>query len=70
MARDTFVFKKMLINRAAVRRYVHDHAAKTHRGEAIQRVAAEFYDDLEGALRRRIQAAIQRHPSGYKTLLP
>lgn len=69
MVRETMVLKK-LINRAAVRRYVMDYAAKTYRGDQIQRVAAELYDDLEAAIRRRIQGAIERHPSGFKTLLP
>ena len=55
-----------LVNQAAVRRFVRDHA----NGREITHVGAEVYAELDAVIRRRLAALIHRHPSAFRTLRP
>jgi len=58
---------KMLINKAAVRRFVKDTASQT-RTHKFTRVAGGFYDECEGHLRRYICDRVRSLPSAGKTI--
>ena len=59
-----------LANRAAVRRFALDYAARIGRGDVITRVDAAVFADIDAAIRRRIVGMVERHPSAFRTLKP
>ena len=58
------------VNRSTVKGFVFDYAASIGRGDVITQVSAEVYADLEGAVKKRLAAMVQRHPSAFRTLKP
>jgi hypothetical protein len=59
-----------LINRQAVRRYILDTWKRKRPHRDLSQVSSEAYEDIEAALRSKINQMIDRHPSVGKTFKP
>ena len=56
-----------VINRAAVRRFLLDYAAR-NRAHRFERVAPTVYAQLEAAVREQCRRIVQSQPSAGKTI--
>ncbi len=57
-----------VINWANARRFAMDYAERTRPGIVTAVCEAEVRADLEAAVRKRLRALVDRHPSKFKTL--
>lgn len=60
----------MLLNKAAVRKFILDNWAATRPGHSITRVSDDAYAQYEYVLRQAIRRDIHRHPSIGQTFKP
>jgi hypothetical protein len=57
-----------LLNRAAVKQFALDHAARTRQAVNFTRVSKDFLEAIEAKLRVAITERIHQHPSKGTTL--